>query len=651
MIDEETSPLLGGSEGQSNNGTEDDRIRSDWMKKIRERWPIVRILFVTLLMYICSVSTFPAQIQLTRSLACAQYYEQHPPSLITKSLKSFKMQREQPIDLCDIDQVERQTASTLSLIQTFASLSATFSLFFLQPKLRKWGKKTIFLASIAILLFDRLPPLFLPIGYPFRSIEEPMKISSVTSFRLYVGLSMIGNLMGSELIGSLCVRLFITEASSAGNKTEGLLGVAQMNIISLTIGPALTAWLGTLIPFSSSNLVKFLTSFRHSQNEQPTLPAPLNHGPIPPTSPAIKAENVAPYLISCITILLTLITAYILLPADHREENTNQHNEDHLNSKSKGREPFYWRLWPRKDIDGKRDWRIAKIVLVTMCHLGCAYTLNIYVVYFGHAFHWGPESVSLILSWLGIARLFTLFIVTPFMIAYFERKVRKPVPIQQLTLKEIKAIAKEAPADEPPIDSDSEIRPRNSYGSIREEQEGATSHTIRGAVITWRALVDRKMLKTAWSFDIFGWILCAFFTAFHSASLLLLSAAVVAFGAPALAVRQSVDLVIVGDVLARTNEFHTQRIQREETENEEQMSSFPTFSQQTRSKDIQADELYFSLSSFFESLITFLSPLWSTLIYNRTLTTFPAANWLMAVGLYSIAMIVHFSMPLHVRSK
>lgn len=648
MVDEERRPLLSG-EGQTTNQSNDNEIHSNqnFSAKFREKWPIIRLLIVALLMFICSSGTFPASIQLIRSLACAEYYEQHPHSTITESLISFKRPSNDPVDLCDIDEVERRSASILSFIQIIGNLSATISLFIIQPRLRKWGKKTIFLTSIAILLFDRVPPLFLPIGYPFRSPDEPMTISSTNIFRLFIVLSVIGNLMGAEVVGMLCMRLFVTETSSAGNKTQGLLGMAQMNIISITIGPALTAWMGSLIPFSSSSFIKLFKLFRNThgnQNDQPTLPAPPTHGPIPPTPPVIKVENVAPYLISTITIILTFVTAYVLLPADHREDE----HGDQIN-KSKGRETFYWRLWPRKDIDGQRDWRILKITLVAMLHIGSAYTINIYVVFFGHSFHWGPESVSLILSWLGIARLFTLFIVTPFMIAYFERAVQKPAPIEHLTLEEIKAIAKKAPSDEPPIESVSEFRPRDTYGSTTtttttedEETFTPTSHLMRGAVVTWRALVDRSVLKVAWLFDISGWALCAIFTAFGSASLLLLSAAIVALGAPGQAVRQAVDLVIVGDVLARTAEHPRQRIEEVDR---------PISSTNQAQSDVHADEIYFSLTSVFESMTLFISPIFSTYIYNRTLTTFPAANWLLAVGLYTAAFILHFTMPLHIRSK
>ncbi|PWN34057.1 uncharacterized protein FA14DRAFT_191150 [Meira miltonrushii] len=643
MIDEERRPLLGG-EGQTDNQTDNNKVHSNqtFSDKFRERWPIAKLLIVALMMFISSSAIFPALIQLVRSFACAEYYEQHPHSAIMQSLVSFK---NDPVDLCDIDEVERRSASILTFIQIIGSLMATISLFILQPKLRKWGKKTIFLISIAILLFDRVPALFLPIGYPFRSPDDPMPISSTTSFRIFIGLCMLGNSMGSEFVGLFCMRLFVTEASSTGNKTQGLLGIAQMNIISITIGPALTAWLGTLIPFSSSTFLKLFTLFRHThddQERQPTLPGPPTHGPIPPVPPAAKIENVSPYLISTITILLTLVIAYILLPADHREDEIEESASDDHTNKTKVREPFYWRLWPRKDIDGKRDWRILKVVLVAMLHMGSAYTINIYITFFGHSFHWGPESVSLILSWLGIARLFSLFIVTPFLIAYLERVVQKPAPIQHLKLEEIKAIAKEAPVDEPPVESASEFRPRETYGSTSEEEEdNTTSHTIRGAVVTWRALVDRSVLKLSWCFDISGWALCAIFTVFGSASLLLLSAAVVALGAPAQAVRQAVDLVIVGDVLARTAEHPHQRIEGETGIEEDQ---------QVAHSNAQADEIYFSLSSIFESTITFIGPIFSTYVYNRTLTTFPAANWLTAVVMYTIAFILHFSIPLHVRS-
>lgn len=641
MVDEERRPLLG-DQARTDDQTDNNKNHSiqTFSDKFRERWPIVKLLIVALLMFICSSAIFPAQIQLVRSFACAEYYEQHPHSAISESLITLKDDR---VDLCDIDEVERRSASILSFVQIIGSLMATISLFILQPRLRKWGKKTIFLISIAILLFDRVPALFLPIGYPFRSLDEPMPISSTDSFRIYIGLSVLGNLMGTELLGLFCMRLFVTEASSTGNKTQGLLGIAQMNIISITIGPALTAWLGALIPFSSSSFLKLFTVFRHlhaSQDDQPTLPAPPTHGPIPPTPPVAQIENVSPYLISTITIILTFIISYILLPADHREDETDASVPDDQISKPKGREPFYWRLWPRRDIDGKRDWRILKVVLVAMLHMGSAYTINIYVTFFGHSFHWGPESVSLILSWLGIARLFSLFIVTPFLIAYLERVVRKPAPIQHLNLEEIKAIAKEAPSDEPPVESVSEFRPRDTYGSTSEEQEDSTtSHTVRGAVVTWRALVDRSVLKLSWCFDISGWALCAVFTALGSPSLLLLSAAVVALGAPAQAVRQAVDLVIVGDVLARTVEYPHQENEGDEIEEDQLVQS-----------NVHADEIYFSLSSVFESMITFISPIFSTYVYNRTLTTFPAANWLTAVVMYSFAFILHFSIPLHVRS-
>ena len=117
--------------------------------------------------------------------------------------------------------------------------------------------------------------------------------------------------------------------------------------------------------------------------------------------------------------------------------------------------------------------RILTIVLVVTCHLGTAYTLNLYIIYFGYAFKWGQEAVSYILSWLGISRVFALLFIAPAAIFYFERNLKRPEQLRHLTLSEIKSIAKKAPADEPPIESASEIQPR-----MNEEEDSVAERDI-----------------------------------------------------------------------------------------------------------------------------------------------------------------------------
>lgn len=146
-----------------------------------------------------------------------------------------------------------------------------------------------------------------------------------------------------------------------------------------------------------------------------------------------------------------------------------------------------------------------------------------------------------------------------------------------------------------------------------------------------------------------------------NATAIFVGGIIVALGAAGMPVRMGADLVIVCDVLARTNESPDKPAEPDPISTATSGHVPPSSAEGSSVADVsrthahpavqaRADELYFPLIGFFESLSTFLSPVVATEVYKRTLSTFPAANWLLCAALYVIAATVHYSMPVHKRS-
>lgn len=503
MIDEERQPLLGSNDSaphhQSGKGCLS--YTSIWAA-VRDKWPIYRVLLVALLVYTSTVGPVTTVLELTRALACAEYYQHHPPSQARQSA----LQSSDSEKLCSNDWIEGRSAQAYSTINVVGSMLATASILLIEPHLSRWGRKRVFIFSTSVLLLDRTVSLFLPIGYPYGPTASQMAVSPEWVMRIFLGFSILANMFGGEIVPILCLRLIITDASSAGSKTTSLLGLQRMNIISVSVGPVLTTWLGSLFPVSSGSMIRLFSRIgdqfqrlgMHTSPSSGPVPVPLlpRERPLPPISPGMEQNNVAPFLVSLLTVIATIITSAVILPADEACEASPSSLQQDSPPKER-RESMFWRIWPRRDIDGNRDWRILAIIVVAMCHMGSAYSSMIYIQFFGHALHWGQEATAFLISSMGITRAITLFLVAPLWTAYFERTIKRPGPLRQLSLDEIKAIAEEAPAVDAPIESTSEIRPTGRQGD--SSSLSVDPYVIRGAIATWRARIDRSVLGLSWT--------------------------------------------------------------------------------------------------------------------------------------------------------
>lgn len=620
---DESSPPTGGVKGLVN--------------KLKDRWHIYKILAVTLLMYTSTIGPYAALLDLSRALACAEYYQRFPDANQQGLLDSTASNKDQR-GVCDNAWIERSSARAISTMEICGSLCATLAIFFIQPRMQRWGPKRILLVSVGFLLLDRTANLFWPLGYPFRPMDAPMTLSAITVRRLFVAVTCLANVAGGELVPLMCLRLIITKASTASDRTANMVSLQLMNLIGVSVAPTLTVGLGSLFPFSSTRTDRMLLRLGHYLQHlcasNTILASLFTSTPpvvVPPTQRA-DPTNVAPYLVSLMTVIITLICIVTLLPSEQTQaDSADQDASPSSSVKSSNSESMFYRVWPHRDIDGHRDWRIVLICLTTMSYLATAYSLMIFLQFCGHALHWGQESVALLVSVLGVSRVVCLLGIVPLATAYFQRTTTRPTILRGLSLEEIKAISQHVPADEPPIESAFEV-------------PGDPSDEVRGAVTTWQAMVDRGVLRFSLIADIIGWFLTAVFTATGNAVMIAVSGCISALGAAAMPVRMSIDLVIVQDVIARSVERTGS--QGPETTEEEHNSQHQRPSQQSQA---YAQELYFALVGFFSSFITILTPILDTWIYGMTLDTYPAINWLVACFFFLITYVLHFSMSIHHR--
>ena len=138
--------------------------------------------------------------------------------------------------------------------------------------------------------------------------------------------------------------------------------------------------------------------------------------------------------------------------------------------------------------DGRLDWRIPSLTAAYFFHLSGGMCLGTVLLFFGHSFEWGPVAVDWLLSSLGAARLLVIFFVLPGAVLFLEKKVRRPLPLQHLSIDEIKEIAKGSSAEETPA----------GESAFVSEQDLHDRHLLQGAISLWRARLDRIIVRVSW---------------------------------------------------------------------------------------------------------------------------------------------------------
>lgn len=596
--DDEQSPLL--------SPTSTSIQPSTYLESFRQSWPVYRVLLVALLIYMGNIGSVPAAIAFSRNLACAQYYH-----------KQTEVYRPPTEHLCRLDEIEKNSANILLTINVINSMTSCLSMLYIGPRISAWGRKPVLLLSTFVVMFTYVSALFLPLGYPFKQRSQILNISPDWASRIFIGFALLGGCLGGDSVPTCCLRLMIADRSTVSTKTSNYLFLTLTNLLGVSLGPALASLVADRFPLTQLPIVGWW-SFQQ-------LPPP-HKDPVPPLNPDVAYTNITSFLVGITLLGLAALCNIILLPADHaiEEEDTT------FKESSKNYFTIFTHLWPQHDINGQLDWRLIKVIIISSVHIAAAYSINVYLQFFGNFLEWGPEAVGYLLSWLGITRIFTVVLIVPLWVVVFERTTRRSAILQRMSLSEIKMRAKGVPVDEAPENDTSAINlPQDA------PQQGA-SHTVEGAIAMWRARVDRRILQTSWIFDIFGWLTAFTSTLLSSTSGLLLGGVVTAIGGASMPARISVDLVIVGDVFARRrNELQTQT-HVDQTHQHLHSTSL----------DIASD-VYFSLVTIAENIATTVSPIVATYVYDNTLDSFPAANWLVPVAYYTIAYSIHFSMPVH----
>lgn len=161
------------------------------------------------------------------------------------------------------------------------------------------------------------------------------------------------------------------------------------------------------------------------------------------------------------------------------------------------------------------------------------------------------------------------------------------------------------------------------------------------------------------SLDVVGWLLVAAATYSKNAAAIIAGGFFIALGAASNSSRQSVDLTIFGDVFARAQA--NSRV--EEAQASDPLATASTSSRMqgagaengheaphSSAQDApvtDVSDVYFALIGIFEAGVTTVAPLLWAYIYRNTLSSFPAANSLGPALLFVLAMMLHFSMPMH----
>lgn len=505
---------------------------------VREQWPIYRVLLVGLFATMGLTGPASAYFNMSRTLSCAEYYE-HYPSHALNSVAPFAAaapsRGDDAATLCNLDAIEESSNTKLLISDVVGSLVSIFAMLFIGPRLSTWGRKPFLLLACACAGVGYLFFAFLPHGYPYGPHASDMPISPTNVARLFVAAGIFANLVGGQTTIMCCLRLMLTDHSSAATKSRNLMLFQLVFYGGIAVGPGLTAILSALFPLSGETMARGLVNlWSHIQKTAPAADS-LHHHPTAAMAPSepmplpdkgnAEALNVTAFIAASVFMACAFVITVVLhsgmnkvnhpltrgRDADGSTEALAAQDESHP---SRSSEPALLKhVLPKRDALGRLDWRVSVAMIVAMLHLGTGYCFNIYLQFVGHALHWDAESVGFLLSWLGSARVLTLLGLVPLWVAYFERTTRRPPVLRGMTLDEIKAHGSHARADEPPA-SDASAFAHATPTQVERDAEASTGRDEReehqmekeldGAVAIWRAQVDRRLLALSWSYVFWG---------------------------------------------------------------------------------------------------------------------------------------------------
>lgn len=144
------------------------------------------------------------------------------------------------------------------------------------------------------------------------------------------------------------------------------------------------------------------------------------------------------------------------------------------------------------------------------------------------------------------------------------------------------------------------------------------------------------------SFEIIGWLIVAVGSMYKEAYTLLIGEAIAGFRTGELPALQSYGLAVTSDVLAGIEKA-------EDIVNEENEGDVAT--RTPSSFHGHAGEIFFSVLAFGEGVTSTFTPIVFNSIYAATLTSFPAALYLVAAGFFALALLIVSMISVHRHQK
>jgi hypothetical protein len=138
------------------------------------------------------------------------------------------------------------------------------------------------------------------------------------------------------------------------------------------------------------------------------------------------------------------------------------------------------------------------------------------------------------------------------------------------------------------------------------------------------------LTSSSCSTEFVGWLIIAIGATFKEVYTIFAGNVLTGFGIGGQPALQSFGLTVTSDVLAGAEtQYDTDREEEESTHHG------------------HAGEIFFSLLSFSESVVSTIMPIINNLIYSATLSTFPAACFIMAAVFYLLAVLMVSTIAIH----
>lgn len=208
-----------------------------------------------------------------------------------------------------------------------------------------------------------------------------------------------------------------------------------------------------------------------------------------------------------------------------------------------------------------RDWRLLQLAAVAQLAGAGGLGLDSLVFFVGYSLKWSSIQVNFFISWIGTTRTFVLFLIVPALLAYLARTNKKPKDLVTLNEEDLERVSRdcremelegEAGSSDHLVISDENGGISRNYEDEREwsrlRQSIQTNTKIKQSMASWRTRIDLKLLKISIFCDALGWLVAFGGAQSLSNAAIILSGAVLSFGAGVSASIYSIGVAIAVDL-------------------------------------------------------------------------------------------------------